>query len=80
MQYLAGITGEESRTVISYYGVYKKYFENILQTPINLMDKEAVVAISKQKNIQKMPCFPKKGSIICEDDIVVVKFSEQDNL
>lgn len=79
LQYLAGITGEGSRTAISYYGVYKKYFENILQTPINLMDEEDVMKISKQKNIQKMACFPKKGSVICENNIVVVKFSEQDN-
>lgn len=79
LQYLAGITGEGSRTAISYYGVYKKYFENILQTPINLMDEEDVMKISKQKNIQKMACFPKKGSVICENNIVIVKFSEQDN-
>ena len=73
---IKSITGSEYDTQITYHGTYKKFFQNILQYDINVLDEDSTNEFRKMKIVKEMPVFPKKGSVAMIDGVIVVKLDE----
>ena len=64
------ITGVEYRSPITFYDTYKDFFRYVLGRPISLEDAGT---FESNESVQKMPVFPKEGSIEMIDDTLIVK-------
>ena len=71
---ISEFTGMESSTAITYnsFGMYKYYFDYLLNTPINL-DAENWSRFQTEQRVDEMPAFPNMESIRILDGIFVVK-------
>lgn len=70
---LIGISQESQ---ITYRDSMARYFDIVLQYPIDLCSEEEMDDICKTEKFQKMGVFPQKDSIDMVGDIIVVKMSE----
>lgn len=75
-EHLRGV-GLEDHLSLTYYETYRKYFEQILYYPINLVPQSVALELQKTSEVQQMPIFPNDGYCKYIDNILVIKFSNQ---
>lgn len=66
-------TGVNITSPLTFYDTYEQYFEYVLGLPLNFSEDNE---LRQDEKIQKMPIFPKEGSITMIDGTMVVKLGE----
>lgn len=72
-------TGEGTNisSIITYYDVYKSYFESYLSYPVNLLSYDEAYEYAQLQEVQDMSSFPRNGCIKFIDDVMVVKICDE---
>lgn len=70
-------TGISDVYSLTYYGTYEKYFEYVLNYPLNLVTEKKARELSELKEVEEMGDFPSKDSMKMIDGILVVKLSDE---
>ena len=70
-------TGISDVYSLTYYGTYEKYFEYVLNYPLNLVPEKKARELSELKEVEEMGDFPSRGSMKMIDGILVVKLSDE---
>lgn len=68
--------GTNIPTLITYYDVYKTYFESYLSYPINLLSYDEMYDYTQLQEVKDMSSFPEEGSVAFVDDVMVVKICD----
>lgn len=67
------VTGVNFTSSLTFYDTYDQYFEYVLGLPLNFSEDNE---LRQDERVQKMPTFPKKGSVTMIDGTMVVKLGE----
>lgn len=67
------VTGVNYTSSLTFYDTYDQYFEYVLGLPLNFSEDHE---LRKDERVQKMPIFPKEGSVTMIDGTMVVKLGE----